>query len=109
MIKKVILIITIENHLIQKLVKYKKGIQLDRYPENVGIIMDGNRRWALSRARPPTYGHKQGTKTLKNIVNYCNSINLKELTVFAFSTENRNRSSKEVQSLFFLAEWSLND
>ena len=80
---------------------------MNKPPQNVGIIMDGNRRWALQRGKLTSYGHKYGTKNLKKIVNFSNSINLKELTVFAFSTENRNRSLKEVESLFFLAEWFL--
>ena len=80
---------------------------MNKPPQNVGIIMDGNRRWALQRGKHASYGHKHGTKNLKKIVNFSNSIDLKELTVFAFSTENRNRSLKEVESLFFLAEWFL--
>tara|TARA_B100000902_G_C27234463_1_gene876626 strand:- start:435 stop:1154 length:720 start_codon:yes stop_codon:yes gene_type:complete len=82
-------------------------MEMESLPKNVGIIMDGNRRWALKRGYNSSFGHKAGTKTLKNIVNYSNSINLNELTVFAFSTENRNRSFKEVEALFFLAEWFL--
>ena len=76
-------------------------------PRNVAIIMDGNRRWALKRGRPTSFGHKEGTKTLKKIVNFCSELNIEELTVFAFSTENQKRSAKEVQTLFFLAEWFL--
>lgn len=78
-----------------------------RFPKNVAIIMDGNRRWALKRGRQSSYGHKLGTKVLKKIVDYSSKTNIEELTVFAFSTENWSRSPKEVESLFFLAEWYL--
>ena len=73
-------------------------------PKNVAIIMDGNRRWALKRGKPSSIGHMEGTKTLKKIVNISSELNIEELTVFAFSTENQKRSAKEVQTLFFLAE-----
>ena len=72
--------------------------------ENIAIIMDGNRRWALNKGQPSHYGHKIGTKVLKKVVLFCNSLNIKELTVFAFSTENWKRPQSEVNALFLLAE-----
>ena len=78
-------------------------------PKHIGIIMDGNRRWAKKRGNPAIFGHKQGAKTLENIVRYANKIGLKYLTVFAFSTENWKRSEEEVKGLMTLLQAYLDD
>tara|TARA_E500000178_G_C16843580_1_gene671746 strand:- start:20 stop:733 length:714 start_codon:yes stop_codon:yes gene_type:complete len=77
---------------------------MKHYPENIAIIMDGNRRWALNKGQSSHFGHRIGTKVLKKVVLYCNSLDIKELTVFAFSTENWRRPESEVSALFLLAE-----
>ena len=69
---------------------------------HVAIIMDGNGRWAKKRLMPRTYGHKVGSDNLVELSKYCNRIGLKNLTVFAFSTENWKRPSDEVKYLMFL-------
>ena len=71
-------------------------------PTHVGIIMDGNRRWAKLRSLPITSGHSAGASTFEKIAFYSNSIGLKYLTVFAFSTENWKRSKAEVSALMLL-------
>ena len=68
-------------------------------PNHIGVILDGNGRWAKKRGMPRTYGHQQGVKTLLKICKVCNKIGVKVLTVFAFSTENWNRPSDEVSYL----------
>ncbi len=73
-----------------------------KLPLHVGIIMDGNRRWAKNRGLPVSSGHSRGAEVFKNLVLYCNKIGLKHLTVYAFSTENWKRSSSEVSALMFL-------
>lgn len=78
-------------------------------PKHIGIIMDGNRRWAKKRGKPAIFGHKQGAKTLEDIVRYANKIGLKYLTVFAFSTENWKRSEEEVKGLMTLLQAYLDD
>ena len=75
--------------------------------ENIGIIMDGNRRWASRRGYPSAVGHKMGAKNLKNIVKHLKSLGIKEITVFGFSTENWGRSDEEVNALLKLFEWYL--
>ncbi len=70
--------------------------------EHVAIIMDGNRRWADQRGCPRLLGHKEGVKTLKELVRYVGANGLKYLTVYAFSSENWNRSNEEVNYLFEL-------
>ena len=73
-------------------------------PKNIAVIMDGNRRWSNSRGLPFIAGYKKGAKVLKNIINRCIELNIQELTVFAFSTENFNRKPDEVKTLFTLLE-----
>ena len=63
-------------------------------PEHIGIIMDGNGRWAKKRGLPRTAGHKAGAETFRRIATYCGEIGVKYLTVYAFSTENWKRSLK---------------
>lgn len=74
----------------------------EKLPLHVGIIMDGNRRWAKNRGLPVSSGHSRGAEVFKNLALYCNKIGLKNLTVYAFSTENWKRSSKEISALMFL-------
>ena len=71
-------------------------------PNHIAIILDGNGRWAKKRLMPRNYGHKAGADNLYNLARYCNSIGLKELTVFAFSTENWKRPKSEVDFLMDL-------
>ena len=78
-------------------------------PRHIAIIMDGNRRWAKAQGKPASYGHKEGAKTLENIVRYANKIGLEYITVYAFSTENWKRTEDEVKSLMLLLQNYLDD
>ena len=71
-------------------------------PEHVGIIMDGNGRWAKKRGLPRSAGHTAGAQTFRKIVRYCSNIGIKYLTVYAFSTENWRRPSDEITALMRL-------
>lgn len=71
-------------------------------PESVAIIMDGNGRWAKKRNMPRTYGHKEGCRVVEQIIEDAGEIGIKFLTVYAFSTENWNRSKDEVGALMDL-------
>ena len=71
-------------------------------PVHVGIIMDGNGRWAKKRGLPRQAGHKVGAATFKKITRYANSIGIKNLTVYAFSTENWKRPKEEIDALMDL-------
>ena len=73
-----------------------------RIPESVAIIMDGNGRWATKRGLPRTMGHKEGCKTVEQIIEDAGKIGIRYLTVYAFSTENWNRSREEVGALMDL-------
>lgn len=78
-------------------------------PAHIGIIMDGNGRWAKKRGLPRSAGHSAGAETFKKIVRYCSKIGVKHLTVYAFSTENWRRPAAEVTFLMGLFEQYLND
>ena len=69
-------------------------------PTHVAVIMDGNGRWAKKRALPRIFGHKQGVKTVRNIVKAASKLGIKVLTLYAFSTENWKRPKSEVKALF---------
>ncbi len=71
-------------------------------PEHIAIIMDGNGRWAKKRGLPRTAGHKAGAEAFRRIANYCRSIGVKYLTVYAFSTENWKRSAEEISGIMLL-------
>lgn len=80
-----------------------------RLPKHIGIIMDGNGRWAKKRGLPRTFGHREGAKVFQKIVEYCGEIGLKYLTVYAFSTENWSRPKDEVDSIMKLLEQYIDD
>ena len=73
-----------------------------KIPEHVGIIMDGNGRWAKAHGVPRVMGHNAGMNSMKKIVIACSEMGIKYLTVYAFSTENWKRSTEEVNGIFKL-------
>ena len=78
-------------------------------PAHIGIIMDGNGRWAKKRGLPRTAGHKAGAETFRRIATYCGEIGVKYLTVYAFSTENWKRSEEEVSGIMRLLDRYLDE
>lgn len=75
-----------------------------KIPTHVGIIMDGNGRWALARGLPRLAGHRAGTENLRRVIEACIDIGIKYLTIYAFSTENWGRPTEEVQGLMRIFE-----
>ena len=71
-------------------------------PDHIAIIMDGNGRWASNKKKSRRYGHKKGASTAKDIVKIAGSNKIKYLTLYAFSTENWGRPTKEVRLLMSL-------
>jgi len=71
-------------------------------PRHIAIIMDGNGRWAKSRGLPRTAGHAAGAESFRKIANYCRTLGVEYLTVYAFSTENWKRSEEEVSGIMRL-------
>lgn len=81
----------------------KQKLQKERIlPIHIGIIMDGNGRWAKKRGLPRSAGHKAGANNFRKITKYCSKIGIKYLTVYAFSTENWKRPAEEINFLMRL-------
>jgi undecaprenyl diphosphate synthase len=78
--------------------------EIKKIPNCVGIIMDGNRRWARSKGLPLLSGHEEGGQTLKKVASWAKDFGVKHLVVYAFSTENWNRAEEEVSYLLGLIE-----
>ena len=85
----------------------EESIKKFPYPKHIAIIMDGNGRWAKNRGKLRIFGHENGTKSVKNIVETCSNLGIRCLTLYAFSTENWNRPKLEVKTLMSLLISSL--
>ena len=77
-------------------------IDIKRLPKHIAIIMDGNGRWAKLRNKPRVFGHREGAKSVRKIVEATARLGIKNLTLYAFSTENWNRPKHEVKTLMKL-------
>ena len=77
---------------------------LERVPRHVGIIMDGNGRWARARGLPRSAGHRAGTENLRRVLRAAVEFGIPMLTIYAFSTENWGRSESEVRALMAILE-----
>tara|TARA_Y100000588_G_C14139910_1_gene875577 strand:+ start:609 stop:1364 length:756 start_codon:yes stop_codon:yes gene_type:complete len=76
-----------------------KDIDLKRLPKHVGIIMDGNGRWARRRSLPRISGHRAGVKAVQSAVEFARKIGISALTLYSFSSENWSRPRREIDSL----------
>ncbi len=70
--------------------------------QHIAFIMDGNGRWAKKRGMPRTYGHAAGAKVFKKVIEYCGSVGIRAVTVYAFSTENWRRPKEEIDTILSL-------
>lgn len=77
-------------------------IDKNNLPLHIGIIMDGNGRWAKKRGLPRNVGHRAGAETLKKITTYCDEIGVKAVTAYTFSTENWKRPQAEIDGIMAL-------
>lgn len=77
-------------------------IDIKRLPKHIAIIMDGNGRWARLRKQPRIFGHREGAKSVRKVVEASVRLGIKNLTLYAFSTENWNRPKHEVKTLMKL-------
>ncbi|MCB0076701.1 MAG: isoprenyl transferase [Anaerolineales bacterium] len=78
-----------------------------KVPYHIGIIMDGNGRWAKERGLPRAMGHREGAEALKQVMEAAADFGVKELTIYAFSTENWSRPPQEVKHLMMLLDYFL--
>lgn len=84
-------------------------LDMNRIPQHIAIIMDGNGRWAAERGKPRSFGHQAGVDTVRRITSECTRLGVKYLTLYTFSTENWNRPATEVAALMGLVLSSLED
>jgi undecaprenyl diphosphate synthase len=87
----------------------RKQINTNKLPSHVAIIMDGNGRWAQQRGLERIFGHQQGVKALKEVIETAAELGIKYLTLYAFSTENWSRPDEEVSALMGIMIQSLNN
>ena len=83
----------------------EREVKVNRMPEHIGVIMDGNRRAAVKAfGVEPWHGHRKGADKVEELVEWCIELGIKHITIFAFSTENFKRSEKEKEELFRIFE-----
>ena len=85
----------------------KDKIIIDRLPRHIAVIMDGNGRWAKEQGKMRVFGHQHGVDAVRNVTEACAELGVEYLTLYAFSTENWNRSSFEVDALMTLLPQAL--
>ncbi len=84
-------------------------LDMQRIPQHIAIIMDGNGRWAQERGKERSYGHKAGVDAVRCITSECTRLGVKYLTLYTFSTENWSRPADEISALMGLVLTSLED
>ncbi len=84
-------------------------LDMERIPQHIAIIMDGNGRWATERGKDRSFGHQAGVDAVRTITSECTRLGVKYLTLYTFSTENWNRPPEEVAALMGLVLTSLED
>ena len=87
----------------------KELLDMNRIPQHIAIIMDGNGRWAAERGKERSFGHQAGVDAVRCITSECTRLGVKYLTLYTFSTENWNRPADEVSALMGLVLTSLED
>ena len=87
----------------------KELLDMNRIPQHIAIIMDGNGRWAMERGKDRSFGHQAGVDAVRRITSECTRLGVKFLTLYTFSTENWNRPADEVAALMGLVLKSLED
>jgi undecaprenyl diphosphate synthase len=87
----------------------KELLDMNRIPQHIAIIMDGNGRWAMERGKDRSFGHQAGVDAVRRITSECTRLGVKFLTLYTFSTENWNRPAEEVAALMGLVLTSLED
>jgi undecaprenyl diphosphate synthase len=101
--------VAVEAHNALQTRALKLGIDLERLPTHVAVIMDGNGRWAKKRGLQRLLGHREGYRTLRGVLLNASELGVKYLTVYAFSAENWRRPEDEVSGLMKLIETAAKD
>jgi tritrans,polycis-undecaprenyl-diphosphate synthase [geranylgeranyl-diphosphate specific] len=87
----------------------RRQIDSETLPKHIGVVLDGNRRWATARDMIPWHGHKEGAMKVRKFLEWCLDIGVRTITLYAFSTENFDRPSDEVQELMTIYEENLSE
>ena len=87
----------------------KELLDMNRIPQHIAIIMDGNGRWAMERGKERSFGHQAGVDAVRRITSECTRLGVKFLTLYTFSTENWNRPAEEIEALMGLLLKNLED
>jgi len=87
----------------------RSQIDRERIPEHVGVILDGNRRWASERSLITNQGHREGAAKVRKFMEWCLDLGIKTITLYGFSTENFKRSEEEVKELMNIYEENLSE
>lgn len=82
----------------------KSRVKSGEMPSHIGIILDGNRRWASSQGLTPRAGHEEGANVAENLLDWCDELGVKTVTLYVLSTENLSREPEEVEEIFRLIE-----
>jgi len=72
--------------------------------EHIAMILDGNRRWAVENELNPWFGHKKGAETVEHLLDWCEKLDVKFITLYTFSVENFRRSAQEIEEIMQIAE-----
>ncbi len=84
--------------------RLKAQVEKDEIPNHIGIILDGNRRWALTQGVFRGVGHEEGANRAEELLDWCHELRIKTVTLYVLSTENLDRSPDELKELFALIE-----
>ena len=87
----------------------KDNINIDKLPQHVAVIMDGNGRWAKEHGKVRVFGHQNGVSSVRAVSEACAELGIKYLTLYAFSTENWNRTKMEVDALMRLLSKTISE
>ncbi len=79
--------------------KLLAAIDVERLPRHIAVIMDGNGRWAKAKGRPRLFGHREGARSVRAIIDTCRRLEIPAVTLYAFSTENWKRPEDEIKGL----------
>lgn len=82
-------------------------MKFENIPRHIGIVMDGNGRWAKERGLPRLSGHRAGTENTRRVLRACGEFGIKIVTLYGFSTENWQRPREEVEGLFSIFEQAI--
>ena len=81
-----------------------RQVKMGQRIEHIAMILDGNRRWAVENELNPWFGHQKGAETVEHLLDWCEKLDVKIVTLYTFSVENFKRSSKEIEEIMRIAE-----